>query len=78
MLTRGNQLKAARSLAGLNQAELAKMAGITRSTISAMENKGRQILGSGIDTVKQITDALATAGVEVFEGGCRIIPDGKR
>ena len=65
MLTTGNQLKAARALAGLNQNELAKLAGLNISTISAMEGKGAKTLGSGIDTIKRIMDALYGAGVEV-------------
>ena len=78
MLTTGNQLKAARSLAGLNQTELAKLANVTRSTISAMEGKGARTLGSGIDTIKTVMNALDTAGVEVFDDyglpGCRVKP----
>jgi transcriptional regulator with XRE-family HTH domain len=76
MLTTGNQLKAARSLAGLNQTELAKMAGVNTSTISAMESKGAKVLGSGIDTIKTVMNALDAAGVEVFDDyglpGCRL------
>jgi DNA-binding transcriptional regulator YiaG len=40
MLTTGNQLKAARALAGISQAELARAAEINVTTISAMEGKG--------------------------------------
>jgi transcriptional regulator with XRE-family HTH domain len=80
MLTTGNQLKAARSLAGLNQTDLAKLANVTRSTISAMEGKGAQTLGSGIDTIKRVMDALDAAGVEVLNDyglpGCRLRPAG--
>jgi transcriptional regulator with XRE-family HTH domain len=47
MLTIGNQLKAARALAGLSQAQLAAAAGLNVTTISAMEGKGAATLGSG-------------------------------
>ena len=40
MLTTGNQLKAARALAGISQAQLAKAAEINVTTISAMEGNG--------------------------------------
>lgn len=72
MLTTGNQLKAARALAGLNQAQLSGLAGVNISTISAMEGKGRQTLGSGIDTIKLVTDALDAVGVEMLAHGCRL------
>jgi transcriptional regulator with XRE-family HTH domain len=65
MLTTGNQLKAARALAGLNQGELAKMAGLNIATISAMEGKAGDTLTSGLDTVQAVMRALAEAGVEV-------------
>jgi DNA-binding XRE family transcriptional regulator len=65
MLTTGNQLKAARALAGLNQSELAKMAGLNIATISAMEGKAAGTLTSGLDTVQAVMRALSDAGVQV-------------
>ena len=64
MLTTGNQLKAARALAGISQAQLAKAAEINVTTISAMESKGAATLGSGLDTIKAVMDALEAAGIE--------------
>jgi transcriptional regulator with XRE-family HTH domain len=58
MLTTGNQLKAARALAGISQAELAKAAEINVTTISAMEGKGAAVLGSGLDTIKAVMDEM--------------------
>jgi transcriptional regulator with XRE-family HTH domain len=75
MLTIGNQLKAARALAGLSQAQLAAAAGINVTTISAMESKGAATLGSGLDTIKSVMDALGAAGVELIDEGrpgCRL------
>ena len=69
-------IKGRSALAGLNQAELAKMAGANTSTISAMESKGAKVLGSGIDTIRLVMDALDAAGVEVLNDyglpGCRL------
>jgi len=75
MLTTGNQLKAARALAGLSQTQLATRAGLNVTTISAMEGKGVATLGSGLDTIKAVMDALGEAGVELTnhgQPGCRL------
>ena len=69
MLTTGNQLKAARALAGISQAQLAKAAEINVTTISAMEGKGAATLGSGLDTIKAVMDALEAAGIELLGHG---------
>jgi hypothetical protein len=69
MLTTGNQLKAARMLAGISQIELAAAAKISVTTVSAMEGKGAAVLGSGLDTIKAVMDALDAAGVEILNHG---------
>lgn len=69
MLTTGNQLKAARALAGLDQITLAEMAKISPNTISAMEKRGAETLTSGLDTIKAVMDALDAAGVELLNHG---------
>lgn len=51
MLSIGNQLKAARALAGLDQSTLAKQSGVSVNTIVAMEKKGSATITSGLDTV---------------------------
>lgn len=60
MLTTGNQLKAARALAGLDQATLAERAGVNVNTIRAMESRGGQMLTSGLDTIRKVMDAIET------------------
>jgi transcriptional regulator with XRE-family HTH domain len=65
MLTTGNQLKAARMLAGISQAQLAAASQISVTTVSAMEGKGAALLGSGLDTVRAVMDALEAAGIEL-------------
>jgi transcriptional regulator with XRE-family HTH domain len=69
VLTTGNQLKAARALAGLDQGELAQRAGVNINTISAMEKRGAEILTSGLDKIKAVMDALDAAGVEFLNHG---------
>jgi transcriptional regulator with XRE-family HTH domain len=69
LLTTGNQLKAARALAGLDQIALAELANISPNTISAMEKRGAETLTSGLDTIKAVMDALDAAGVELLNHG---------
>lgn len=72
MLTTGNQLKAARALAGIKQGDLAKAARINVATISAMEGKGAAVLTSGMDTVCAIARALESCGIELLTDGVRL------
>lgn len=69
MLTTGNQLKAARALAGLDQKALAEAADVSPNTISAMEKRGSETLTSGLDTITAIMKALEAAGVELLNHG---------
>lgn len=62
-LKTGNQIKAARALADMNQSELAARAGVNVNTIRAMESRGNNILVSGMDTVAKVQSALEEAGV---------------
>jgi DNA-binding XRE family transcriptional regulator len=64
LLINGNQLKAARALAGIDQGELAERAGLNVSTIGAIEKRRGQVIASGLPTVKAITDAFRPFGVE--------------
>jgi transcriptional regulator with XRE-family HTH domain len=69
LLSTGNQLKAARALAGMSQSELASRAGVNSNTISAMERKGAQMLTSGLDIVTRVAKALEGVGVEFLNHG---------
>ena len=69
MLTTGNQLKAARALAGLDQGALAKLAGVNINTISAMEKKGSDRLTSGLDKITGVMQVLEGEGVEFLNHG---------
>lgn len=69
MLTTGNQLKAARAMAGMDQATLAAAAKVNVNTIGAMERRGGETLTSGYDTIRSIMDVLEAAGVEFLNHG---------
>lgn len=69
MLTTGNQLKAARALAGLSQTDLASAAGINVTTVSAMEKRGADGLTSGLDTIRAVMQVLEKAGIEFLNHG---------
>ena len=69
MLTTGNQLKAARALAGMGQDELAKAAGVNINTISAMEKRGAEVLTSGLNTIKAVMSALEAKDIEFLNHG---------
>ena len=61
----GNQLKAARSLVGWTQAQVAQAAGLSIPTIKRAEGASR--LGASEDAVAAIRTALEAAGVEFIE-----------
>ncbi|TIV72737.1 MAG: hypothetical protein E5V89_03810 [Mesorhizobium sp.] len=69
MLTTGNQLRAARALADMDQGTLAKRAGVNINTISAMEKKGAEGLTSGLDKVRAVMQVLEEAGIEFLNHG---------
>jgi transcriptional regulator with XRE-family HTH domain len=63
-LTTGNQLKAARALAGVDQRQLANSAGINVNTIRNMEARGAKPITSGAVTVRHVQLALEALGIE--------------
>lgn len=62
-------MRAARALVGMDQAKLAKRAGVNINTIRNMEARGAQMLTSGLDTIRAVMAALETAGVEFLDEG---------
>ena len=63
MLT-GNQIAAARRLAGLrSQAGLAEAAGVSRPTVERAEAARGEIPGMGTDAMRRIVQALEARGV---------------
>jgi transcriptional regulator with XRE-family HTH domain len=69
MLLIGNQLKAARALAGIEQQELAAAANVHVNTIRKMEAKAREEITSAADVLRRVQSALEAAGVEFTNGG---------
>ncbi|WP_316358947.1 hypothetical protein [Devosia sp.] len=69
MLTTGNQLKAARALAGIEQSRLAELAGVNVNTIGAMEKRGAETLTSGLDKIRSVMVALESLGIEFLNHG---------
>lgn len=63
-LRTGNQIKAARALADLNQEQLAERSGVSVNTIRNMEARGGDQLVSGLGTVMKVQEALEAAGVQ--------------
>lgn len=77
MLTTGNQLRAARALAGLTQVELAERAKLNPNTIRDMEARGEEMLRSSLGTVRAVQVALEAVGIEFLNGdspGVRVRP----
>jgi len=69
MLTTGNQLRAARALAGIDQGTLAERAGVNINTIGAMEKRGSEGLKSGLDTIRAVMNVLEAEGIEFLNHG---------
>jgi transcriptional regulator with XRE-family HTH domain len=69
MLITGNQLKAARALAGIDQKSVAQAADVAVNTIRNMEARGPNPITSGAVTVRGVQTALESFGVEFTNGG---------
>jgi len=59
------QMRAARALLGIDQRQLAELAGVSLPTIQRMEASEGTVRGV-IDTLTKIVGALDTAGVELI------------
>ena len=59
------QMRAARALLGVDQRELAEMAGLSVPTIQRMEASDGQVRGI-VDTLVKVVDAFETAGIELI------------
>jgi hypothetical protein len=69
MLVTGNQLAAARALAGIDQLTLAKAANVPATTIGEMEACGSARLSTRADTVLAVQIVLEKFGVECLNHG---------
>jgi predicted transcriptional regulator len=70
------QMKAARALIGIDQQELARLAGLSLPTIQRMEASDGVVRGT-TDSLVKVVEALQTAGIEVI-GESAASPDGGR
>jgi transcriptional regulator with XRE-family HTH domain len=59
------QMRAARALLGIDQRQLAEMAGLSLPTIQRMEASGGQVRGV-VDTLVKVIRALEGGGVELI------------
>ncbi|EIZ77285.1 transcriptional regulator, XRE family [Novosphingobium sp. Rr 2-17] len=59
------QLRAARALLGIDQKELAALAGVSLPTIQRMETSGGQVRGV-VDSLVRVISALERAGIELI------------
>jgi transcriptional regulator with XRE-family HTH domain len=62
------QLRAARALLGIDQRQLAEMAGLSVPTIQRMEASGEVIRGN-VDSLMKLIGALEAAGLELINEG---------
>ncbi len=58
-------MRAARALLGIDQRELAKLAGVSVPTIQRMEASGGNVRGI-VESLTRVVDALNRAGVELI------------
>lgn len=59
------QMRAARALLGLDQRQMAELAGLSLPTIQRMESSGGQVRGV-VDTLVKVITALEGAGIELL------------
>lgn len=69
MAITGNQIRAARSLVGMGQQELADAAKIGINTVRNMEGVGVERIRVRTDTLDAVADALKAAGVVFVDDG---------
>lgn len=70
------QMRAARALLGIDQRELARMAGLSVPTIQRMEASIGTVRGT-IDTLTKLVEALDRAGVELIGEGRQSLGEGR-
>ena len=71
-----SQMRAARALLGIDQRQLAAMAGVSLPTIQRMEASDGTVRGM-IDTLTKIVDAFDGAGVELISDNSPSVGQGR-
>jgi predicted transcriptional regulator len=69
-------MRAARALLGIDQRELAAMAGLSLPTIQRMEASGGQVRGV-VDTLVKVVEALDRAGIELIGEHAQSVAGGR-
>jgi transcriptional regulator with XRE-family HTH domain len=69
MAITGNQIRAARSLVGMDQKALAEKAAVSINTVRNMEASGSERIRVRTDTIDAIIDALKDWGVVLIDDG---------
>jgi len=64
----GTQMRAARALLGVDQRQLAQMAGLSLPTIQRMEASNGVVRGN-VESLMKLVDALAAGGIELIGEG---------
>jgi len=60
-----SQMRAARALAGIDQAKLAELSGVSLATIQRMEASEGNVRGI-VDTLTKVVEAINRAGVDLI------------
>lgn len=72
----GAQMKAARALLGVDQRELARLAGVSLPTIQRMEASDG-VVRAVVDSLEKVVNAINEAGVELIANGARSEGEGR-
>lgn len=72
----GAQMRAARALLGIDQRQLAAMAGLSLPTIQRMETSQGVVRGN-VDSLMKLVDALAAGGIELIGEGATSTSGGR-
>jgi transcriptional regulator with XRE-family HTH domain len=64
----GSQLRAARALVGVEQIELATVAGVHPNTVRAMEARGVKEITGSVTALRRVERAMESFGVEFTNG----------
>ncbi len=72
----GAQMRAARALLGIDQRQLAELAGVSLPTIQRMESSEGNVRGV-VNTLTKIVEAFDAAGVELIGEKVRSLGDGR-
>ena len=70
------QMRAARALLGIDQRQLAEMAGVSLPTIQRMEASGGVVRGV-VDTLMKVVEALDRAGIELIGDNAPSVAGGR-